>query len=48
MDVPDTYVGGIDEVHVDRMGRFLETKLNRTQPDNTRARLYDPRFSGGA
>ena len=41
LDVPDTYVGGIDEVHVDRTGRFLEIKLNQTQPDNTRTPIYD-------
>lgn len=39
----DTYVGGINEIHVDKSGRFVTIHLNRAQPDNSRTRFLDLR-----
>ena len=33
----DTYVGGINEVHVDKSGKYLAIPLNQPQPDGTLA-----------
>ena len=41
LDVPNTFVGGIDEVHIDRTGRYLEIKLNQNQADGSRTRIFD-------
>lgn len=35
------YVGGINEVHVDKSGKWLTIHLNRTQPDNSATRLLN-------
>ncbi|HWN09043.1 MAG TPA: YdcF family protein [Pyrinomonadaceae bacterium] len=35
------YVGGINEVHVDKSGRWLTIHLNQTQPDNSATRILN-------
>jgi hypothetical protein len=35
------YVGGINEVHVDKSGKWLTIHLNQNQPDNTRTRVLN-------
>lgn len=36
-----TYVGGINEVHVDKSGKWLTIHLNQTQPDNSATRILN-------
>ena len=35
------YVGGINEVHVDKSGKWLTIHLNQTQPDNSGTRILN-------
>ncbi len=35
------YVGGINEVHVDKSGKWLTIHLNQTQPDNSSTRILN-------
>jgi uncharacterized SAM-binding protein YcdF (DUF218 family) len=35
------YVGGINEVHVDKSGRWMTIHLNQTQPDNSATRILN-------
>jgi hypothetical protein len=35
------YVGGINEVHVDKSGKWLTIHLNQTQPDNSATRILN-------
>jgi hypothetical protein len=35
------YVGGINEVHVDKSGKWLTIHVNQNQPDNTRTRVLN-------
>jgi uncharacterized SAM-binding protein YcdF (DUF218 family) len=35
------YVGGINEVHLDKSGRWLTIHLNQTQPDNSATRILN-------
>ncbi len=37
------YAGGINEVHVDKSGKWLTIHLNRTQPDNSSTRILNLR-----
>lgn len=37
----NTYVGGINEIHVDKSGRYVTIHLNQVQPDNSRTRFLD-------
>lgn len=37
----NAYVGGINEVHVDKSGKWLTIHLNQTQPDNSATRILN-------
>jgi hypothetical protein len=37
----DSYIGGINEVHVDKSGKWLTIHLNQMQPDGTRQRVLN-------
>src|SRR5712692_77246 len=37
----NAYVGGINEVHVDKSGKWLTIHLNQTQPDNSGTRILN-------